>query len=337
MEQPLVSFCFTTYKRHDHLVQTLESVRIQSYPHFEVIVSDNDPEESGRSVVEGVGDARFRYFPNGENLGMKKSFNRSLERATGTFVVMIADDDPVYPDMLQTLVTLAERHPGYGMYLGGSNYFFTHPSIASLCGTRVGMNSCLADEPIDLVRVYNPSQFLKDFFALKIFPAFLWSCGMVRREVVISKGGIPDYGTPFLGDYAFLSTMASHSGCVVINRALGHQTVHLQNFGRSQNEQLRLVAVNFIDYVSEKIRHVEEYPVIEPLMHKFVAGWLVTHLSFLRNYYDRFDPKELPHFSAFEQEVFDLPLMKPYKVKYWLKSKAPAVHDTLLAIKNKIW
>ena len=94
---PLVSFCFTTYKRHDHLLSTLESVRKQSFSDFEVIVSDNDPEESGKLIVEGLNDSRFKYYPNGENLGMKKSFNKSLSHSSGEYIVMIADDDPVLP------------------------------------------------------------------------------------------------------------------------------------------------------------------------------------------------------------------------------------------------
>src|SRR6187397_681190 len=95
---PLVSFCFTTYKRHVHLLHTLESIRKQSFQDFEVIVSDNDPEKSGRVIVEGFNDNKFKYFPNEQNLGMKKSFNKSLERSSGEYIVMIADDDPVYPE-----------------------------------------------------------------------------------------------------------------------------------------------------------------------------------------------------------------------------------------------
>src|ERR1044072_1080011 len=90
---PKVSFCFTTFKRHDYLQSTLQSVKNQTFPDFEVIVSDNDPEQSGKQIVESF-DARFKYFPNNENLGMKKSFNKSLERSSGEFIVMIADDDP---------------------------------------------------------------------------------------------------------------------------------------------------------------------------------------------------------------------------------------------------
>ena len=71
MSIPKVSFCFTTFKRYDYLRSTLESVRNQTFSDFEVIVSDNDPEQSGRDIVESF-DSRFKYFPNEENLGMKK-------------------------------------------------------------------------------------------------------------------------------------------------------------------------------------------------------------------------------------------------------------------------
>src|SRR3954462_10342509 len=111
MQEPLISFCFTTYKRHDYLKDTLEGVRRQTYSNFEVIVSDNDPEQSGRVVLEAMNDSRFKYFPNNENLGMKKSFNKSLERSYGDFVVIIADDAPVYFAMLETLVELYNNYP----------------------------------------------------------------------------------------------------------------------------------------------------------------------------------------------------------------------------------
>src|SRR5215216_4911650 len=114
---PKISFCFTTFKRFDYLKDTLTTVQNQTFTDFEVIVSDNDPEQTARSIVEGF-DERFKYFPNDQNLGMKKSYNKSLERSSGEYIVMIADDDPVYPDMLETLLQLAEKYPGHSMYLG---------------------------------------------------------------------------------------------------------------------------------------------------------------------------------------------------------------------------
>lgn len=334
MSIPKVSFCFTTYKRHDYLIDTLKSVQNQTFQDFEVIVSDNDPEQSGREPVENF-DARFKYFPNNENLGMKRSFNKSLERSCGEYVVMIADDDPVYPDMLETLLGLAENYPGHGMYLGGCNWFCTEPDLADFYNCKVGVNSCLAHKSINEIQEFNANDFLLNFFNFKIFPNYLWSTAIVRRNVLIEKGGVPDYGTAFLGDYAYMSVVASHSGCVVINKALGHQTLHNQNFGRSQNQQLLMLNKNFNEYVSARLDHLKNWKTIEKSMQHFVAVWVVHHLAFLKAYSiatnDEENEKEL---NEIEKHVFTS-FLKNYKIKYYLLTRFPKVHDFAVRMKSK--
>jgi glycosyltransferase involved in cell wall biosynthesis len=265
---------------------------------------------------------------------MKKSFNKSLERSSGEYIVMIADDDPVYPDMLETLLRLKDQHPGYGMYLGGSNWYCTHPNVAHLYGLKVGMNSFLANEPVDTVHTYTASEFLKNFFNFRIFKSYLWSTGIVKRDVLVKMGGVPDYQTAFLGDYAYLSIMAADSGCVVINRPLGHQTIHEQNFGRAQNEQIKTAAVNFIDYVSARIKHVQDWPEIKIIMERFVAMWVVSHLNFLHRYSKL--NNEPDGLQQYEAEIMALPLMKPYRVKYWMKKNMPGLHDFIVVVKARL-
>lgn len=334
---PLVSFCFTTYKRREFLQSTLESIKAQTFGDLEVIVSDNDPESSGRSVVEGFNDPRFKYFANETNLGMKKSFNKSLERSRGKYIVMIADDDPVYPDMLATLIDLKDRYPGYGMYMGACNWLCTDPQLAELYNLKKGINPFLAaDVPEGTARTYTPAAFLPDLFGFRIFGTFLWSTAMVERDILIKMGGVPDYGTAFLGDYAYLSIMGSYSGCVTINKALGHQTIHPQNFGREQNDQIRIAAVNFVEYVSQRIRHVEGWSETERIMKRFVAMWVISHLIFLNRYYRIFKSGENIDLRPVEKETFQIDFMKQYRLKYWLKKHLPGLHNLIVLVKKKI-
>jgi glycosyltransferase involved in cell wall biosynthesis len=327
-----VSFCFTTYKRKNYLEQTLEGILKQKFSDFEVIVSDNDPEQSGKKIVEKF-DERFKYFPNNENLGMKKSFNKSLERSSGEFIVMIADDDPVYEDMLETLLGLSEKYPGYGMYLGGCNWFCTDPDLARFYDCKVGINSCLAYQPIDHIQEYNANEFLLNFFNFKIFPNYLWSTAIVKREVLIKQGGVPDYETAFLGDYAYMSIMGGYSGCVVINKALGHQTLHQQNFGRAQNEQLLILGKNFTDYVSKRLKHLKDWGIIEKHMQHFVSVWLVRHLAFLKAYsIAKDDKKNMLEIKALEKKIF-ISFIKKYKLKYLLLTNFPRLHNLVVKIK----
>lgn len=335
MSIPKVSFCFTTYKRHDYLKLTLQSVQKQSFQDFEVIVSDNDPEQSGKQTVESF-DERFKYFPNNENLGMKKSFNKSLERSSGEFIVMIADDDPVYPDMLETLINLSKEYPDHGMYLGGCNWFCEEPDLADFYNCKVGVNSCLAHKSINEISEFKANDFLLKFFNFKIFPNYLWSTAIVRRNVMIKQGGVPDYGTAFLGDYAYMSIMGGHSGCVVINKALGHQTLHNQNFGRAQNQQLLILSKNFSNYVSERLNHLKDWKIIEKNMQHFVAVWLVRHLAFLKAYSSSINDQEnITELNKIEKEIF-VSSLKDYKMKYYLLTHFPKLHDLGVRIKSKL-
>jgi glycosyltransferase involved in cell wall biosynthesis len=333
--RPKVSFCLTTFKRFDYLSNTLKSLQNQTFPDFEVIVSDNDPARSARSVVESF-DERFKYFPNEENLGMKKSFNKSLDRSRGEFIVMIADDDPVYPDMLETLINLQKKYPNHGMYLGGCNWFCTNPELADFYHCKVGVNSCLAYRSIDEEVELNAEEFLMNFFNFKIFPHYLWSCAIVKRDVLVEMGGVPDYGTAFLGDYAYMSIMGGHSGCVVINKALGHQTLHKENFGRAQNDQLVIVGPNFIDYVSAKLSHLKSWPTIKTNMEHFVAVWLLRHLAFLKGYSRHANNLEnVADIKTCENRIFQIPFMKRYKFKYYLLTHFPVLHDKAVELKKK--
>ncbi|MGI8583198.1 MAG: glycosyltransferase family 2 protein [Chitinophagaceae bacterium] len=332
---PLISFCLSTYHRGEILKNTLESIQRQNIDDYEVIVSDNDVEESGRSILLQMNDARFKYFANGENLGMKPSFNKSLQRSTGEYIVMMADDDPVYLDMASTLLQLAKKYPGYGMYLGGCDWFCTDAEIAKLYKLNIGNNSCLSNKHnLNYEKAYSADEFLLRFFSFKIFPHYLWSTCMVRRSILIEKGGIPDYGTPFLGDYAYLPIMASHSGCVVINKSLGCQTIHSENFGRNQNEQIITAAKNYPKYVGERLNHLPSWHLIEKEMMNFTGLWVVTHLSFLYNYFKESDEKK--SFKLVEKEIFKINFLKKHRLKYYLKTHSPLLHDQIVAFKKRL-
>ena len=331
MKKPWLSFCMSTYRRPDFLRKTLHSILRQTFTDFEVIVSDNDPERSAEAVVREVNDPRIRYFSNGENLGMIRSFNKSIERSHADYIIMITDDDPVYADALDTFHRVHSQFPGYGMYLGGCDWFCTHPAVSKLYRLKVGTNSCLSDEyELNYTKALTAAEFLQLFFTLKLFTHYLWSTCMVSREILLKAGGVPDYGTPFLGDYAYLGIIGSYGGCVFINKSLGCQTMHLQNFGRNQNEQIAVAARNFPGYVESNMAKMDEWPAIKKLVDRFTALWVVSHMAFLYKYVKDVDIRPT------EKEVFKIELMRPYWFKYYMKTRFPFIHDWIVGIKRSL-
>ncbi len=304
----------TTRRRPDFLVKTLRAIQRQSVTDFEVIISDNDIAASGRAVVEGLKDARFQYYCNETDVGMLTSFNRSLAKARGKFVVMITDDDPIYPEMLEILKELSEKHPGYGCYFGGADMFHLNPDIAKITLHKVGANSCLAPLPYGTVRIYSAEAFPHAFFTGEIGIYMLWSVGITRRDIAQTIC-VPDYGSPYMGDLAYTVATCSQAGCVAINTSVGCQTVHDFNFGRKECGQLNTAAVGFIGWIEKWIGTRNDWLALKPKVEKFVSQWVILHCVFLREYFKhtKQDDSEL---KATLREIYKIPFICGKRLYY---------------------
>lgn len=108
---PTVSIAIPTYSRAECLAEAVQSALAQSYPSFEVLISDDGTNPEVRAVGEtaAMRDSRVRYWRNEKNLGLAGNWNRCLDESRGEFVLIIGDDDRILPDGLATLVSQVEE------------------------------------------------------------------------------------------------------------------------------------------------------------------------------------------------------------------------------------
>ena len=112
----LVSICMCTYKRAS-LEKTLTSIVQQKMPQgyeIEIVVVDNDVEESGRAICEKVQQLQstvaINYFVNGiRNLSNIR--NSTMEHAAGDLFLFIDDDEWASTDTwLARLIKTLNEH-----------------------------------------------------------------------------------------------------------------------------------------------------------------------------------------------------------------------------------
>ncbi len=103
-QYPLVSVITPTYNRPEYLKQALASAVNQTYPHIEIIVSDNCSPENPQAIVESFGDPRIRFYRNETNLGMLANTINTFKRARGKYVASLLDDDQWTETFLEKLV-----------------------------------------------------------------------------------------------------------------------------------------------------------------------------------------------------------------------------------------
>lgn len=115
---PWLSVIVPTYNRSDLLQEALQSVLVQMPVSFswEVIVVDNTPLDLNRQtpalhIIQQLNDSRILYYHNSTNIGSGYNWNRGVEKARGTWISLLHDDDILYPDALQNIEKiLHEKH-----------------------------------------------------------------------------------------------------------------------------------------------------------------------------------------------------------------------------------
>jgi glycosyltransferase involved in cell wall biosynthesis len=109
-DRPLkVSIIMPTYHRPHSIVAAVGSVLAQTYPHWELIVSDNGGDDyhfdDPRIVVivsRGVASAAYAR-------------NQAIPHATGELVGFLDDDDEMDPDYLESFVRVFQTQPSVQM------------------------------------------------------------------------------------------------------------------------------------------------------------------------------------------------------------------------------
>jgi glycosyltransferase involved in cell wall biosynthesis len=112
--RPKISIVMPTYRRSHTILQTLETVRAQTYTNWELIIVDNAGDGG-----YAFGDPRIRVVTHKVGPSSSHARNQGVRHATGDFVCFFDDDDEMFPDYLEAYVKEFERDPYLKMVRGG--------------------------------------------------------------------------------------------------------------------------------------------------------------------------------------------------------------------------
>ena len=91
---PLISICISAYKRVNSLKRLLDSISIQSFTDFEVIISDDSSNSDVYDLTKEYKDQLIiSYFKNPTALGSPKNWNEAITHAKGEWIKLMHDDD----------------------------------------------------------------------------------------------------------------------------------------------------------------------------------------------------------------------------------------------------
>lgn len=108
---PLVSIVVPVYNAERYLKQSVDSIIDQDFQDFEVICVNDGSTDSSLEMLHAYEecDARIRVVSQA-NGGLSAARNTGIEHSRGKYIAFLDSDDWLTPDMLSTVVAIAEEN-----------------------------------------------------------------------------------------------------------------------------------------------------------------------------------------------------------------------------------
>jgi len=109
MKKPLFSIIIPTKNRSSFMSGAVNSVLLQTFKDWELLVIDNDDTDETQEVMKQFSDPRIKVFRTG-NLSMPDNWEYGLDEITGKYVLYIYDKMALHLDALERLKSCLEQH-----------------------------------------------------------------------------------------------------------------------------------------------------------------------------------------------------------------------------------
>jgi glycosyltransferase involved in cell wall biosynthesis len=108
MTSPLVSAVIPTCNRADLVKRAVMTALAQTYPHMEVVVVVDGPDEDTVRLLQQMADARLKVVTLSERVGGSEARNEGVRVASGDWIAFLDDDDEWVPDKVEKQLSAAE-------------------------------------------------------------------------------------------------------------------------------------------------------------------------------------------------------------------------------------
>ena len=112
MQQPLFSVLIANYNNGKYLMEAIESVRQQTYTHWEIVLVDDASTDNSQELYKDLEkDERIHIYYNEQNMGCGYTKRRCAELAQGEICGFLDPDDALLPRALYVSMQALVSHP----------------------------------------------------------------------------------------------------------------------------------------------------------------------------------------------------------------------------------
>lgn len=209
---PEISVIMPTWNRAAFIIETIESIRSQTYSNWELIIVDDGSTDNTEDIINQIKDDRIRFYKNDRIAIGGKIKNIGLQKSLGKFIAFLDSDDLWAPEKLEKQMAALQQYPDAGFCLTG------------------GFNFKKKGEPINYF--YNKKEgSIYDHIFLKLFKsevAGFTQALMLRKECLQVTGFFIEAKS--FSDIDFIASLCFHFKAVILYESLVYRRLHDSNY-----------------------------------------------------------------------------------------------------------
>lgn len=129
---PKISVIIPAYNASSTINSTIQSVLLQSFSDFELIVIDDGSTDMTAEIVRDIKDSRIKLFSD-RNCGLSVARNRGIEQAVGEYLAFLDADDLWTEDKLEKQLMVLEANPKAGVAYSWTSYIDEEDNLLYNC------------------------------------------------------------------------------------------------------------------------------------------------------------------------------------------------------------
>jgi glycosyltransferase involved in cell wall biosynthesis len=113
--KPYFSVVMPLYNKQSHVKEAIETVLIQTFQDFEIIVVNDGSKDDGVKIIEDMQDSRIRIIHQ-KNQGVSAARNNGIKEAEAKYIAFLDADDVWLPKFLETIHKMTINFQDAGIY-----------------------------------------------------------------------------------------------------------------------------------------------------------------------------------------------------------------------------
>ncbi|QQR96708.1 MAG: glycosyltransferase family 2 protein [Sphingobacteriales bacterium] len=222
---PEVSIIIPVYNTEKYIGKAIESVLIQKFTDFELILVDDASTDNTYSICKeyAIKDKRIQLYKNEKNLGMMPNWNQALKYITGKYWAKLDADDWWEENFIQDCYNIISNQDNIGMVCGRYIYIDENDNI--IPNTEYQLPNEFKNKSTDFIwRVKQGNGLFNPALAQQ-------GNGLIRTEIIQKFG---TYTLLPAGDTEFYFRIGAHYNIYFLDKLYHYHRIWSQNFTRTQ-------------------------------------------------------------------------------------------------------